>query len=229
MKGFECEERLLPETYLVVRIDGRGFTKFCQNYKLRRPLDDRMINLMAASGIAVMEDFSDIIVGFGESDEFSFVFSPHTVVYNRRRDKIVSTVVSLFTAAFVFNWPKFFVGDPLVSLPSFDSRAVLYPSKQIVRDYLSWRQADTHINCLYNYTLCCLLDTGVDPTTATERLRGTFTNDKNEILFAHGINYNSLPFSHKKGTVLVRDGKVKQIEMSLIDDAFWEVYGRLFD
>lgn len=27
--------------------------------------------------------------------------------------------------------------------PSFDSRAVLYPSPQQVRDYFSWRQADS--------------------------------------------------------------------------------------
>ena len=28
----------------------------------------------------------------------------------------------------------------------FDGRAVLYPSESAVRDYLSWRQVDTHIN-----------------------------------------------------------------------------------
>jgi tRNA(His) guanylyltransferase len=30
----------------------------------------------------------------------------------------------------------------------FDARAVLYPSDRTLRDYLSWRQADTHINNL---------------------------------------------------------------------------------
>ena len=37
---------------------------------------------------------------------------------------------------------------PLQATPMFDSRAVLYPSDQTLRDYLSWRQADTHINHL---------------------------------------------------------------------------------
>ena len=30
----------------------------------------------------------------------------------------------------------------------FDARAVLYPALRTLRDYLSWRQADTHINNL---------------------------------------------------------------------------------
>lgn len=30
--------------------------------------------------------------------------------------------------------------------PVFDGRAVCYPTVAILRDYLSWRQADTHIN-----------------------------------------------------------------------------------
>lgn len=34
----------------------------------------------------------------------------------------------------------------LQTTPMFDARAVLYPSDQSLRDYLAWRQADTHIN-----------------------------------------------------------------------------------
>jgi Thg1 C terminal domain len=35
---------------------------------------------------------------------------------------------------------------PLQTTPMFDARAVLYPSDKGLRDYLAWRQADTHIN-----------------------------------------------------------------------------------
>jgi tRNA(His) guanylyltransferase len=34
----------------------------------------------------------------------------------------------------------------LLAAPMFDGRAVLYPSEAVLRDYLSWRQVDTHIN-----------------------------------------------------------------------------------
>lgn len=42
-------------------------------------------------------------------------------------------------------------------LPTFDGRAVLYPSVENLRDYLSWRQVDAHINNLYNTTFWTLI------------------------------------------------------------------------
>lgn len=42
-------------------------------------------------------------------------------------------------------------------LPTFDGRAVLYPSIENLRDYLSWRQVDAHINNLYNTTFWMLI------------------------------------------------------------------------
>jgi tRNA(His) guanylyltransferase len=31
-------------------------------------------------------------------------------------------------------------------IPSFDARTVCYPTDKNLRDYLSWRQCDCHIN-----------------------------------------------------------------------------------
>lgn len=39
---------------------------------------------------------------------------------------------------------------PLQASPMFDGRVVQYPSTRSLRDYLSWRQVDTHINNQYN-------------------------------------------------------------------------------
>ena len=47
---------------------------------------------------------------------------------------------------------------------------------------------------------------------AEERLKGTFANDKNEILFSQfSINYNNEPDQFKKGTTLYR----KMVEIPL--------------
>lgn len=66
----------------------------------------------------------------------------------RRASKLVSLVASLFSAAYVRFWPTHFPGTPLAATPMFDGRAVLYPADATLRDYLSWRQADTHVNNL---------------------------------------------------------------------------------
>ena len=64
----------------------------------------------------------------------------------RRSAKLISVIVSAFTASFVQSWSLFFPTQSLQTLPIFDARTVCYPSDAIMRDYLSWRQADTHIN-----------------------------------------------------------------------------------
>jgi len=64
----------------------------------------------------------------------------------RRSSKLVSVIVSAFTASFVQSWSLFFPDQTVKSLPIFDRRTICYPTDAILRDYLSWRQADTHIN-----------------------------------------------------------------------------------
>lgn len=56
--------------------------------------------------------------------------------------KLITHIVSLFTAAYVINWPKY-MDRPLNATPSFDGRAVIYPGAKEIRDYFAWRQADS--------------------------------------------------------------------------------------
>nr|XP_017214498.1 probable tRNA(His) guanylyltransferase isoform X1 [Danio rerio] len=95
--------------------------------------------------------------------------------------------------------------QPIGLKEGFDGRVVLYPSNRNVRDYLSWRQADCHINNLYNTAFWTLVQKGgLTTTQAEERLNGTLATDKNEILFSEfNINYNNESSVYKKGTTLI--------------------------
>jgi tRNA(His) 5'-end guanylyltransferase len=64
----------------------------------------------------------------------------------RRASKLVSLICSCFTGNYVRQWGEYMPRTPLQTTPTFDARAVLYPSDKSLRDYLAWRQADTHIN-----------------------------------------------------------------------------------
>jgi tRNA(His) guanylyltransferase len=52
----------------------------------------------------VMLKFPEVIIGYGQSDEYSFVFKKNAKLFNRREDKILSCVLSLFSSSFVFYW-----------------------------------------------------------------------------------------------------------------------------
>ncbi|RYC65336.1 hypothetical protein CHU98_g883 [Xylaria longipes] len=160
VKQFEQSDSLLPNTWIVIRIDGRGFTKLCAKYDFHKPNDVRALNLMNAAAKAVMTELPDITIAYGVSDEYSF-----------------------------------------------DGRAVCYPSVQNLRDYMSWRQVDCHINNLYNTTFWSLIQLGgFDAKEAEKFLSGTLSADKNEILFSKfKINYNDEHEMFKKGSVIFRE------------------------
>ncbi|KAL1867410.1 tRNA-His guanylyltransferase [Paecilomyces lecythidis] len=163
---------------------------------------------MNAAAVEVMKDLTDLVIAYGVSDEYSFVFHPTSQLFERRSGKLVTTIVSTFTAHYIFKWSTFFPETPLEpsSLPSFDGRAVLYPTTANLRDYMSWRQVDCHINNLYNTTFWTMIQKGGMTNTDAEReLKGTVSSDKNEILFTRfGINYNNEPEIYKKGSVVYR-------------------------
>ena len=77
---------------------------------------------------------------------------------------------------------------------------------------------------------------------AEEKLRGTLSGDKNEILFSQfGINYNCEPEMFRKGTVLIRKkvpvalegggvrekSQVLQCHCDVIGDTFWKENSQL--
>ena len=109
--------------------------------------------------------------------------------------KILSTIVSTFTSYYVFLWSSYFPDKTLSApMPSFDGRVIQYPTRQNLRDYLSWRQVDCtswpsrmsyrfiwrmagHINNLYNTTFWALvLQGGVNRTRAEEQLKVNINN-----------------------------------------------------
>ncbi|KAF5558013.1 tRNA(His) guanylyltransferase [Fusarium mexicanum] len=208
VRNFETSDPLLPNTWIVVRVDGRGFTKMCAKYGFEKPNDRRALDLMNTAAKAVVTELPEITIAYGVSDEYSFVFHKACTLFDRRASKLVSTVVSTFTANYVYFWSTHFPDSPLSPpLPSFDGRAVCYPSVQNLRDYMSWRQADCHINNLYNTCFWSLIQLGgLDNKEAESTLARTLAADKNEILFSRfSINYNNEPEIYRKGSVIFRD------------------------
>ncbi|GAB7364666.1 hypothetical protein MBLNU230_g5468t1 [Neophaeotheca triangularis] len=207
VRNFELPDPLPPSNWIVIRIDGRGFSKFTTKHAFTKPNDIRALNLMNASAVEVVKAFQDIVIAYGQSDEYSFVLSENTTLFERRAAKLATSVATMFTAEYCMQWSQYFPESPLTRpFPNFDGRCVAYPKRSILRDYMNWRQADCHINNLYNTTFWnMVLRGGRSQTQAEFELKGTLSKDKNEILFSDfGINYNNEDEIFKKGTVVYR-------------------------
>ena len=198
-----------------MRIDGRGFSKLTSKYAFTKPNDISALNLMNAAAIEVTRPLVDIVLAYGQSDEYSFVLHENTTLFDRRSAKLATTIATTFTAEYCMLWPQYFPDTPLTRpFPTFDARCVCYPKRRILRDYLCWRQADCHINNLYNTTFWNMVIRGEQTQTDAElELKGSLAGDKNEILFKRfGINYNNEPLIFRKGSVVYRKYDVKKEE-----------------
>ena len=81
---YQVNKTLMPEAYIIVRVDGKNFKKICEYYKFLKPNDQCHVNLMNKCAIEIFKIYkNDIILSYGFSDEFSFAFCKQTILFNR--------------------------------------------------------------------------------------------------------------------------------------------------
>ncbi|KAL8858853.1 MAG: hypothetical protein Q9178_004657 [Gyalolechia marmorata] len=80
VKAFEQQANLLPNTFLVVRIDGRGFHHLSSRYNFEKPNDQRALDLMNAAAIGVLKELPDIAIAYGISDEYRSIIGNRTTL-----------------------------------------------------------------------------------------------------------------------------------------------------
>lgn len=96
--------RLMPNSYVIAMIDGRGFSgKIKKRFKL--PFDDTFINIMNEIGKFVAKEVQGCKFAFVQSDEISFILTdfdtPETdAFFGYRLCKMQSIIAGLATAKF---------------------------------------------------------------------------------------------------------------------------------
>ncbi|CAM8995025.1 unnamed protein product [Rhodiola kirilowii] len=232
IRSFQYENNLMLSTWIVVRIDGCHFHRFSEVHGFEKPNDAQALNLMNSCAVAVLNEFPDIIFAYGVSDEYSFVLSKDSQMCQRLSSGIMSVIVSTFSSNYVTQWKDFFQNNELKYPPSFDGRSVCYPTSKILRDYLTWRQVDCHINNQYNTCFWMLVKSGMSKSEAQNYLKGTQTREKNDLLLHQfDIEYMSLPVMFRQGSSIYRldktngcPTKVVVNHCNIIDDSFWEAH-----
>lgn len=185
------DQVILPDLYLVARLDGRTFTKLTKEIcQFEVPFDERFRDLMVGTVRHLMNCGFRIVYGFTESDEISLLFHPEDSTFGRKVRKMNSTLAGEASAAFSL---------ALGRVAVFDCRVVPLPNRERVRDYFVWRQEDAHRNALNAWCYWTLRKEGMSQLKATKYLQGKTVAFKNELLFQRGINFNELPKWQKRG------------------------------
>lgn len=185
------DQLILPELYMVARLDGRSFTKLTkETCRFEAPFDERFRDLMVSTVKALMECGFRIVYGYTESDEISLLFHPEENTFGRKVRKYNSILAGTASAAFSLK-----LGQPGI----FDCRMVPLPTLERVKDYFLWRQEDAARNALNAHCYWMLRKEGWSVNKATAELEGRSVAYKNELLFSRGINFDALPSWQKRG------------------------------
>ena len=196
------DQVLLPELYLVARLDGNRFTRLTKEVcKFEAPFDIRFRDMMVETVKALMNYGFRVAYGFTESDEISLLFHPDENAFGRKVRKYNSLLAGVASASF-----SGLLGKQAI----FDCRMVPLPTAERVRDYFLWRQEDAHRNSLNAHCYWMLRKQGKSVKEATEMLEGQTVAFKNELLFQNGINFNDLPSWQKRGIGVYWDAYEKQ-------------------
>ncbi|KAL0350026.1 UNVERIFIED_CONTAM: tRNA(His) guanylyltransferase 1 [Sesamum radiatum] len=219
LKSFQYESKLMPCTWIVIRIDGCHFHRFSEVHEFEKPNDAQALNLMNSCAAGVLEEFRDIVFAYGVSDEYSFVLKKESQLYRRHASEIVSAVVSFFSSMYAMKWNEFFPHKEMKYPPYFDGRAVCYPSCEILLDYLAWRQVDCHINNQYNTCFWMLVKSGKSKSAAQQYLKGNVVHCfvLNATVDSNPLNLDYFPFISGDDNVAYSQGTQAQEKNELLD------------
>ena len=185
------DQTVLPELYMVARIDGRSFTRLTKEIcKFETPFDEQFRNYMIYTVKHLMVCGFRVVYGFTESDEISLLFHPAENTFGRKVRKYNSILAGEASAAFT---------HALKRIATFDCRIIPLPTLERVQDYFLWRQEDAHRNGLNAHCYWLLRRNGFSSDEATAQLESKSVAHKNELLFQQGINFDKIPAWQKRG------------------------------
>lgn len=204
MRRFEqsLDRNMLEGIYLVARLDGHGFTRLTKKeWNLDRPFDIKFRDAMIATTRHLMECGFHMVYGYTQSDEISMLFHLNDDTFGRKDRKLISILAAEASVAF-----SMYTGRAAI----FDNRLVPLPTVNDVVDYFRWRQEDAHRNSLNSCCYWTLRKEGVSAGDVQKMMSGISNSEKNEILFARGINYDDLPLWQKRGVGMYFRDEQKQ-------------------
>lgn len=219
MKTYERQEtnvRFMPNTWLYVRIDGRGFSKFTKG--LERPYDKRMSDLMVETTKYLVKE-TNAALGYTQSDEISLLifngYENDTAIFDGKKQKLISIIAGLTSGFFNRNLPMYIPEKvDYGRIPIFDCRVFSVPNEMEAMNAIYWRELD----CVKNSVSMAAHD-----KFSHKELHLKNSKDmKDMLLNCKGISWDEFPEFFKYGTYVKRvkyfkDSENGPVERNRID------------
>ena len=202
--------KLLRRSYTVVRIDGKGFSKYTKG--LERPFDNFLIADMNEAAKYVCANVQNVKCAYVQSDEMSFLLTDfddlNTQMYfDGNIQKIVSVMSSYATSKFnLERFKRVFRRDdhlreqfsPInvmtyldnTKLAQFDARVFQLPNRIETINYFRWRIQDCRRNSVSSVAQAKFSHKELDEKSTLQKL---------EMLKGVGVDWEALEWDLKDG------------------------------
>lgn len=186
MRTFEtADDAHVPEgAWIVVRLDGRGFTGLTRTMNFAKPFDPLFCNMMERVTRGLMTAGFNVEYGYTQSDEISLLFDQADATFERKTRKILSTLAGVASGLMSLE---------LGRLATLDARIAPLPSLEDVRDYFRWRQEDARRNAINAYAYWKLRQAGDSRSAASRKLLGMGHRAKLDLLGQMGVDTETIP------------------------------------
>ena len=183
--------RVLQGTYIVVRVDGRSFSRLNERV-CEKPFDEGFHRKMTEAAKAILASLH-AVYAHTQSDEISILLPLSSDLFDREVEKLVSIAAASGSAAL-----SLALGEAV----ELDARLWLGARRGDVVDYFRWRQSDATRSALNNWCYWTLRKEGKSTKEATQAMIGLSVSRKNELLFQRGINFNEVPAWQRRGSAI---------------------------
>lgn len=201
-----------PNTWVIIRVDGRSFSRFTEVMKFQKPFDSAFAGHMINTARALVEEFQ-AVYAFTESDEISLLLPPSWDLFDRELEKVVSVSAAAAASKLTDLISPMLNDRTLMPRPiMFDSRVCICPNQAAVTDYFRWRQSDANRCAINGYCYWTLRQEGLSARKATSQLENKSQEAKWQFLQDKGVIWDQVPGWQKNGvgvywTTYTKDAK----------------------
>lgn len=192
----ECEIfsnlRIPCGSKIIVRIDGRKFSRLSRDLNFEKPFDKHFTKMMVLSSNDFFKEFNPCFI-YTFSDEINILLSD--IPFGGRIEKLNSVFASFIAGSFTKNVLD---SEDILERPiSFDSR-IIPLSDPLVLKYFKERQNEAWRNCINGYAYWTLRRE-YSKKEAMYILKNKKSGSLHDILFERGINLAELPSWQRRG------------------------------
>ena len=194
---------MLPRrTFSIIRLDGTHFHSYTRG--LKEPFDDQLMSDMDETAKFLCENIQGAKFAFVQSDEISILLTDFDKLttdawFDGNIQKMCSVSASMATGEFNRLRPG--------KLAFFDSRVFTIPYQTEVENYFIWRQQDATRNSITSVA---------QSLYSHKELDGKNGDQKQEMIFQRGINWNDYAPKYKRGRGVIKE--TYSIDTSSLDN-----------